>query len=351
MTVTARVAGAIDRMSTGKRRLLGLSLVRIGMGLALLSTYITNFKSRYLIWGPDAVWSYDDFVARTHHGGPLSLYALSDSRVWFNVVFFVGIVVTAVWTVYGGRPLTAACAVFLWSLDARDYATLDGGDNLAQILIIFLCFTTTDYWLSPWSGRVRRREALRNRRATLGNSLHNCAALVIVVQTSAVYLVSGLWKVSGQHWRDGSALYYVSQVHEYSHAAVFPWLMGHMWVSLAASYVTIAAQLCAVPAVFSSRPWFRKLVFSVIAVMHVGIMFGMGLFAFALIMLAADTSILKDSDYRMVRRWLDRQLVSRPAAVWWRSGRAAGTGTELDPGMPAGWSAPKDEAPQQLSSR
>ncbi|MFD7921427.1 hypothetical protein ACFV3R_19630 [Streptomyces sp. NPDC059740] len=337
MTVTARVAGAIDRMSTGKRRLLGLSLVRIGMGVALLSTYLTNFKVRYLIWGPDAVSGYQSFVARTGHGGPLSLYALSDGRVWFNLVFYAGILVTAVWTVYGGRALTVACAVFLWSLNARDYATLDGGDNLAQILIIFLCFTTTDYWLSPRGGRVRRREALRNRRTTLGNSLHNCAALVVVVQTSMVYLVSGLWKVSGEHWRDGSALYYISRVHEYSHLSVFPWLMGHMWLSLIASYVTIAAQLCAVPAVFSTRPWFRKLVFSVIAVMHVGIMFGMGLFSFALVMLAADTAILRDSDYRLMRAWLDRHVLARLATLRRRAhrGSAEPVGRPAPPGEPA----------------
>ncbi|MFF9587503.1 hypothetical protein [Streptomyces achromogenes] len=348
MTVTARPAGAIDRMSTGKHRMLGLSLTRIGMGLALLSTYLTNFKTRYLIWGPDAVWSYDDFAARTRHGGPLSLYAVSDSRAWFNMVFFAGILVTAVWTVYGGRPLTVACAVFLWSLDARDYATLDGGDNLAQILIIFMCFTTTNYWLSPWSGRVRRREALRNRRTTLGNSLHNCATSVIAVQTAVVYLVSGLWKVSGQHWRDGSALYYVSHVHEYSHATLFPWVMGHMWVSLAASYLTIAAQLLAIPALFSSRPWFRKLVFSVIALMHVGIMFGMGLFAFALIMLAADATILKDSDYRMMRAWFNRHVVSRLTAVRWWPGHSTGIGAEPVPGIPARRSAPRDETAQRF---
>ncbi|MEV0981108.1 hypothetical protein [Streptomyces sp. NPDC049915] len=68
------------------------------------------------------------------------------------------------------------------------------------------------------------------------------------------------------------------------------------------TYLTVAVQLALIPAVLTRRRWIREAVLLLIAGMHIGIMYGMGLVSFGLFMLAADAAMLTDADYRAAAR-------------------------------------------------
>jgi hypothetical protein len=290
----------LDRLATDRRRLAGLSVVRVGIGVAALYHYLINLPFRESLWGPAGDWPFSNMLNMVHHFWIFSVYAFGHSDLWFQLMFFTGIAVAALWTVFGGRPLTILHAVFFWSLALRNPTAVDGGDNLAEIVLLFMCFQTTNAYLSPSAARVRARLESVRGVPRMSNLLHNVATYLVIFQTCTVYLVAGLWKVSGSVWQHGTAMYYISHEHGYSVMPLFPTIMSFPTVSVFVSYLTIAIQLLIIPAVLTRHRTLRLAVLALVAGMHLGIICCMGLFSFGLSMLAADAALVDDGDHAVV---------------------------------------------------
>ncbi|MFJ6808101.1 hypothetical protein ACIQRK_19065 [Streptomyces anulatus] len=303
-------ARALRGVSSHPKYLVGLSLCRILLGLSTTLYYVSNIPYREFLWGPDGYSGFAGFKALVEDKNIFSLYALSDSGTWFNLVFFAGLVVSLAWTVLGSRSLTIVHAVFMTSIYHRNYTMWEGGDALTGIVLILLMGATVNAHFSPLSKRVRARLEQRAGRPHLRVSLHNTVAVLIVFQACVVYVVSALWKVAAPQWQDGTALYYISNVWQYTYSSAFPQLMDSVVLTTLVTYFTITAQLLVVPAVFTSRRWLRKGVVLALAGLHIGIMGSMGLMTFGLVMMAVDAVLLRDADYeallRRVRPWRER---------------------------------------------
>ncbi|OKH99767.1 hypothetical protein A6A06_22070 [Streptomyces sp. CB02923] len=308
-------ANALRGFSSRPRYLVGLSLCRILLGLSTTLYYASNISYSRFLWGPDSYSSFTAFKALTGDQHIFSLYALSDSTTWFDLVYFTGMAVSLAWTVFGSRSLTLVHAVFMTSIYHRNYTMWEGGDALTGIVLILLLGSTVNAHFSPLSKRVRARLEQRTGEPHLRTSLHNTAALLIVFQACVVYTVSALWKVAAPQWQEGTALYYVSHVWQYTYSSALPGLMNSVLLTTFVSYFAIAVQLLAVPAALTARRRFREAVVLGIAAMHIGIMAGMGLMTFGLAMMAIDAVIVRDADYaalfQRVRRLRERVAARR----------------------------------------
>ncbi|MEU9083724.1 hypothetical protein [Streptomyces sp. NPDC048357] len=308
-------ARALRGVSSHPKYLVGLSLCRILLGLSTTLYYVSNIPYREFLWGPDGYSGFAGFKALVEEKNIFSLYALSDSSTWFNLVFFAGLVVSLAWTVLGSRSLTIVHAVFMTSIHHRNYTLWEGGDALTGIVLILLMGATVNAHFSPLAKGVRARLEQRAGRPHLRTSLHNTAAVLIVFQACVVYVVSALWKVAAPQWQEGTALYYISNVWQYTYSSAFPQLMDSVVLTTLVTYFTIVVQLLVLPAAFTSRRRLREGVVLGIAGMHIGIMAGMGLMSFGLVMMAVDAVILRDADYealfRRVRPWRERLAARR----------------------------------------
>ncbi|WP_030257803.1 MULTISPECIES: HTTM domain-containing protein [Streptomyces] len=306
-------ASALRGVSSHPKYLVGLSLCRILLGLSTTLYYVSNIPYRDFLWGPHSYSGFEAFKALTGDQHIFSLYALSDGRTWFNLVYFVGLAVSLAWTVLGSRSLTVVHVVFMTSIYHRNYTMWEGGDALTGIVLILMMGTTANAHFSPLAKRVRARLERRAGEPHLRTSLHNTAAVLIVFQACVVYAVSALWKVAAPQWQEGTALYYISHVWQYTYSSAFPQLMDSLVLTAIVTYFTIVVQLLAVPAALTSRRWFREAVVLGIAAMHIGIMAGMGLMTFGLAMMAIDAVIVRDADYEALLRRV-RLLRERVAA-------------------------------------
>jgi hypothetical protein len=305
MTASDRIRDTVDRLATGRQRLIGLSLIRIGFGANVALIYLANLPYRDVLYGPRGQTDFASFSASQHASGSIfSLYSFSDGDIWFNLVYFSGLVAALAWMTYGGRALTLVNAIFLWSLDQRNPDVLDGGDNLARILVLLLVFATTNAYLSPVAGRVRARLAGAHAEATLVASMHNMATVLIIFQICVVYAIASFWKIVDTRWREGNALYYISQLRQFQYTDVIPALMHNAAIVTFFSYLTIVVQSSVVLLVISQRRWLRELTLLLVVGMHVGIMVAMGLVSFGLFMIAADAMLLSDDDYRVGVAWI-----------------------------------------------
>jgi hypothetical protein len=299
MTIGTRLLDLLERKAEMRRRLIGLALIRIGFGFTMVLHYLVNLPYREVLYGPHGQTSFETFSASQHlSGAPFSLYAMNGSRAWFTTVYFLGLAIALAWAVLGGHVLTAANAIFIWSLDQRNPNILDGGDNLVRILLIFLIFTTTNAYFSPGARFVRARLAGQAGTPHLRTAVHNTAALLIVFQICVVYAFASFWKLVDTRWREGNALYYISQLRQFEYSNVFTQLMHNSVAVTVATYLTVLVQAMVVLLIVSRRLWLRELVLLLVIGLHVGIMMTMGLVSFGLFMIAADATLLSDVDYR-----------------------------------------------------
>lgn len=116
----------------------GASLARIMYGFWFLSYDLQSFEIRHFIWGELGPVTHDMFLRDLKLLGGFSLLTYSSSPLWFEALFFLGII-SAILVIAG--LFTHISMIFsltlLWSFHTRNEYILDGGDNIARIIIFF----------------------------------------------------------------------------------------------------------------------------------------------------------------------------------------------------------------------
>lgn len=292
----------IQRLSMRPGRLIGLALLRIFLGIAGCIFYLSDYETRRYLWGPDAYMTVET-SREAAHPAAYSLYFWSESPAWFEFIFHAGILTAVLFTVFGGRWLTGIHAVFLWSIYVRNEEVLEGGDNLARILLPLMVLTVTDAYLAPGADRRRTKIMAKIGRARPSVLVHNFVVTALLVQIAVLYLVAGYWKATAEIWTNGTAIYYISSLHQFSATSVFGEMMQNAYLSWAVGYATIIIEVAVPFAIWTKRALLRKGTVALLEGMHAGIIVFMGLVPFGLIMIGADSLVLNDHDYqRMWRR-------------------------------------------------
>lgn len=171
------------------------------------------------------------------------------------------------------RAVSVLIYVSAMNLNNRAWITLDGGDNLMQLMLLYLIFMDP----SPFVAGARPRY--------FSNALTNAAFLIARLQVVAVYLVAGLGKIDGELWQNGTALYYTLSVDDFTLPFVRDLVAHHPFFSVAGTYATLAYQV--------SFPWLiwnrrvRPYLMTFGTFLHLQIALVMGLFSFGLAVMAS----------------------------------------------------------------
>ncbi|MBG6189587.1 hypothetical protein IWX64_000507 [Arthrobacter sp. CAN_A212] len=321
--------------STTAYGLIGLSVVRIAYGLVILVDLFIHLPVRDSLWGPGA-WYTTAHMARDTALG-FSPFMLS-SEAWMSDLVFFALMGTAVLFVLGWRTrwVTPALLALVWVLHERNPYLTNGGDNLMRIILVYLVFAKLSAYFSLDARRDRKKAiqqanqqavqpktAPADAGAMVGVLIHNAALVACIGQLCVLYLASGLYKVQGSMWFEGTAVYYITRVAEYNPWPEITALLAYSpLVITVATYLAIITQV-AFPFTLLNKHS-RHLVFVLLAGMHLGIGFLMGLLVFSAFMIATDLLLFTDQEwrrgyarFRVFRTKLRTQLRSRH-----RAGRA-----------------------------
>ncbi|GAA4556278.1 HTTM domain-containing protein [Streptomyces collinus] len=314
----------IDSAASRPVAALGVSGTRALLGFVGLMYYLSHYGDRSYLFGPgaDSVLPHRLFLEQIQEKGSFSLYAWSTSEVWFEAVFHLGVLAALAVTVgVGGRAVLAAHGILLWSLYERQSAFLDGGDNLAQLVIPFLLLTNCYQNFSFSSGVADRVVGrLPGSVRALGVPLHNLGVVAIAVQMCLVYVVSGLYKVQGDVWQDGTALFYIMRVPEFELPGLSNLVYNNDLLVFLGTYSTTLFLVYFPMGILvpSLRPWTAAASIA----FHVSIGVFMGLTAFALTMIACDLIFLSSALSRarklartLRERWTQKQPGSIPTVT------------------------------------
>ena len=297
---------AIDLASTERFGLISLAVARIGFGAIILLDLAIHLPERQRLWGPQA-WYDAEHMERDATFG-LSLFALGDSAVVTDLLY-AAFAVAALLFAIGWRTtwVTPSLWVLMWSFHERNPYLTNGGDNLARIILFYLIFAQLDAFLSVRP--TRPGAPARSHGSMLRTVAHNAALAACMLQLCVLYMGSALFKIQGEKWQEGTAVYYITRVAEYN---AWPEISGLLALSplaiTAATYLTVFAQL-SFPFTLL-RAWSRHLVLFVLVGMHLGIGALMGLPIFSAFMIAADMVLVTDAEWRQLARWARRRSVA-----------------------------------------
>jgi antimicrobial peptide system SdpB family protein len=160
----------------------------------------------------------------------------------------------------------------------------NGGDHVAQVatfLLIPVCLADRRRW--HWSDPSALSSPGRRGAGY-------AALLVLRIQLAVVYAQAMATKVLEPEWRGGTAMYSVLHHPEYGLPPAvldrYGALVEGLWLSRALSWSTVAIELILAVSILGDARM-RRFALVVAAVFHGAIGLTMGLFSFALIMLAA----------------------------------------------------------------
>ncbi|GGX15411.1 HTTM domain-containing protein [Streptomyces chryseus] len=288
--------------------------IRIGLGGLYLIHLLRESVRADRLWGPGSPFTADLFAQTLEArgwDGPFSWWyslLVTDSALVFWAWYGLAVVLSAL-LMLGWR--TRAVSVLFWFLVVAFYirgSMANSGWALLSLLFAnYLVFVASGrHWSLDARRRARRAqrekaaagsrfvfwgeetEELRRRLVTV---LHNGGMAMIALQVMVIYGSAAMYKIQGESWRNGTALYYSMMYDDFS---TFPelsaWIASHGTFAALMAYVTVFSQMLFPALVFN-----RRLKYCILVVMlttHIGIGLLMALPMFSAITIVGDLVFL-----------------------------------------------------------
>ena len=239
-------------------------------------------------------------------GDRLSLLNLSGDWWFVAVIWLVSCLVALALTLgWHTRVMSLLAFVLVSSFSWRDPLILDGSDLVFRLVPLWLAFTPAG---ERWSIDARARNAPTQRGWAL-------PIRILELQIAWIYLATGLEKLGGIDWINGTAAYYALQLEHtfarsWAHAFAVDPMMSHL-----ISWYTIAVELSFLPLAMFPSERTRLVATLSAAAMQLGILVLMNVGNFPLVMLATGVLFVPPDWIHRIMRDNDTLAPSPPRAL------------------------------------
>lgn len=287
-------------------------LFRILFGLLVLETAILWSPDLLTWFGPHGVLSMDTTRSFLNLPGfnifnmpRFSFFFVLPNSDQTVIVLFCLIVVFALFVTIGLFTRVSLVAVFLLllSFDHRNLLMMNGADTLLKLFALILVFSpagamfSLDYLIRKRQGKApadpwQIRSSMWTER-------------LLQLQVAAVYCQSFGFKIIGEHWQDGTAIYYVSKLEEVARFPV-PFLFDHLWTCRLLTWGTLLVELA-----LWTLVWFKGVRYYVLlagVALHLGIDWALNLPVFEYVMIASFINFVDPSDLKRALDFLTSKL-------------------------------------------
>ncbi|MEU3184987.1 HTTM domain-containing protein [Streptomyces sp. NPDC006923] len=170
-------ARALQRISSTALGPYQSAVVRIGFAGTWLLFLLRELPHRRELYGPESPWSWEMARQLIARNGAFTGLMWSDSTVWFEIVFAVAVLSSAL-LMLGWRTRTMS-VLFMFgvlSLQNRSIFMGDGGDNVIHLMSVYLVLTRCGQVWSLDAARAARTEARAREGAGAGETAEENAA-------------------------------------------------------------------------------------------------------------------------------------------------------------------------------
>jgi hypothetical protein len=240
---------------------------------------------------------------------PTLLSLLPSSDVWLWTAYALLVLHAGLLLVgYRSRLQLVCLLIWLVSLQNRNPLVLNGQDALLRLIGVFLLSAPLG---ACWS--------FERSRASEEPAPAYWPIRLLQLQIAVVMLSAGIWKLRGEDWTTGNALYYVTRLEGFWGNLPLPRsLVQSRQLLRALTFGTLGLELSVPILIWTRRLRRASLVTALL--FHAGLGYAMNLFLFAPIMMLGWCSFLERADFDDSARLLRRLLGSRTNQTWWRKG-------------------------------
>jgi hypothetical protein len=253
----------------------------------------------------NVVWGEDYFILLSDpFSGPdrlamlLNIPAVRIYYLYF-VLPFLGLILAGLLGFHNVYTRIVVWFLFV-NLHFGNGAVSTGGHHLIQQLLFFHIFLF----------RVKSEEV--SYLSSLGRFIHHLAYYSIWLQIAILYLVSGIWKLKGDLWLDGSAMFLTLSFKEFG----FPWIANTLKENTIFLQI-LTWMVLAYQVLFIALVWIkpiRKWVLLFGAAFHISIIFLIGITDFGLFMIASYSIFINnDLAEKILRKIRLRRVLSLSA--------------------------------------
>jgi hypothetical protein len=284
MALVGRLFSLLEREQFN---IVGVKLLRILLGIVLVHRGISEFRYAGFLYSDQGAsyGSSSDILG-------LLIGKFMDSLFYSHCPWLVSVL----WLL-GGLALILnkftkigiiACLLGYIMTESRTVIQ-DGGDNISRITLFYMLF------LSFNNGVGKFRTAL-----------HNLGVASIYLQLVILYSISGISKLQGDYWVNGTALYYILNVQWFStNIPLVTHAFKLSWVTALASYTAIAYMI-GFPFMLLNR---LHLLWAALGILfHLMIALTMGLVDFSVIMIGLILFTISNREYYTLKVYYGRLL-------------------------------------------
>src|SRR6185436_18943267 len=198
----------------------------------------------------------------------------------------------------------SAVSVFVWlvSFQNRNQMILDGEDDILRLISFFLIFMplaevwSVDAWLR---GPEEKLGSDTKPKHAYQSASSPWAVRMLQYVMVSMMLATGLWKLAGEPWRDGTALYYVARIDDlFGRFPVPHYLFDTPWTVRAMTWSVLYVELVIPFLIWIPKA--RRFSLLVLLAFHLSNEWTMHLFLFHWILLCGWMSFLKREDLEAV---------------------------------------------------
>ncbi len=304
----ARFREAWERFFFAPQSPTPMAVFRILYGTCVTATLIL-LHAEWLDWFGVHSWVTLSTMTRVEPGVRLNLFTVMPQNDQWITAFFWIFLCFAVLLTIGLWTRLSSIVVFacLASMQQRNLYILHGGDVFLRVSGFFLMF-------APAGAALSLDRLIRVRRKLEGPEIQPrapWAQRMIQFELALLYFASFLWKMKGAPWLNGTALFYVLQIHAIQRFPLPGWIQ-HPWILKLGTWFTLVLEFCL--GVFI---WFRPLRYPLLMLgllFHLCLEYSLNIPMFQWDVLTAYVLFIEPADLERIGR-AARQYFLRPRRV------------------------------------
>ncbi|WP_295904100.1 HTTM domain-containing protein [uncultured Bdellovibrio sp.] len=271
-----------------------VALLRIGMGFLMIFNWMMIYCDLDTLYGPEGIVS---LATAQQYGNQLrfSLFDyLPNTSKTVMVLATMNLIAVLAMTV-GAWTRTAIFVAFVTmvSFHHRNGFILNSADSVLRVFLFFLMFThcgdyfSVDYWRKRAKGLVGDIPAEKSP----------WALRLIQIQFCVIYIATVMFKIKGDRWVDGTAVYIATRLDEFVRFEL-PLLNNLLFIKLL-TWSTLIVEFA-----LGTLVWFKELRYWVLLAgigLHLGIEYTMSIPVFEWAMIVMMIAMI---DSRDIQHWM-----------------------------------------------
>lgn len=262
-----------------------LALVRIVMGVTMLFMYVPRQLVANDFYGAQGIIPPSSALEIIPEFFRPAGYLFQGLEAYANQIHVLFLILIVLFTLgFGGRIVSLLTWALHISFIHRNYAVVFGADLIGSIFLFYLAWTDhyktlnyKDLWL--WIRTKKKSHLMAKYQPTdlVGSVFYR----LLQMQLCVIYAYTGMEKLKGSSWWDGTALWTVMANSQMT-IVDMSWTRHIPWLLVAMTFSTILFEIY-----FPILVWFQRTRIYIMFVgflFHAGIAIFLGLWSFAIVM-------------------------------------------------------------------